>query len=148
MTLYLAGKPGDGKEPSFVERKLVPEKEFLPFCSATAATGPRSSSSPAGESRRPELNYDDYAGIDVKDKFVLCFRGTPDDPERSSSVHDEHRARMTTARDKGALGIIYIYPETVSNPNGDWLEGFTPAMITEKIADLVFAETGDERRRS
>ena len=30
----------------------------------------------------PEIGYDDYAGIDVRGKFVLCFRGTPDAKDR------------------------------------------------------------------
>ena len=33
---------------------------------------------------------------------------------------------MKTAKDKGALGIVYVYDEIASNPNGDFLEGFTP----------------------
>jgi Zn-dependent M28 family amino/carboxypeptidase len=49
---------------------------------------------------------------------------------------------MKTARDKGALGIIYIYADIASNPNGDWLEGFTPAMISEKVMDVILKEAG------
>ncbi len=79
-------------------------------------------------------------GLDVKGKFILCFRGQPDPTDRRFQVHDEHRTRMKTAKDKGALGSIYIYPEPISNPNGDWLQGFMPAMISEKVADLIFKE--------
>jgi Zn-dependent M28 family amino/carboxypeptidase len=47
---------------------------------------------------------------------------------------------VKTARDKGALGIVYIYSEVASNPNGDWLEGFLPAMISEKVMDAILKE--------
>jgi hypothetical protein len=143
MTLFLAGKPGDGKEPALVERKLVPEKEFLPMLFSDSGDRTAELVFAGWGISAPELNYDDYAGIDVRNKFVLCFRGTPDGDRKEFQHYDEHRVRMATARDKGAFGIIYIYPETASNPNGDRLEGFTPAQITEKVADLVLAETGD-----
>jgi hypothetical protein len=47
---------------------------------------------------------------------------------------------MKTAKDKGALGIIYIYDEIASNPNGDWIEGFTPAEVSAKVADMILKE--------
>ncbi len=87
----------------------------------------------------PELGYDDYAGLDVKGKFVLCFRGTPErDPKWVE--HDEHRTRMRVAHAKGALGLIYIYPEVLANPNGDRIAGFLPAMISEAMASRILAE--------
>ena len=121
------------------ERPLVPEKEFLPLL--YTASGDRTGELVfAGWGiSAPDLNYDDYAGLDVAGKFVLCFRGTPDrDPKWQA--HDEHRRRMKDAKDKGALGIVYIYTEIASNPNGDWQADFTPAMISEKIADEILKE--------
>jgi Zn-dependent M28 family amino/carboxypeptidase len=47
---------------------------------------------------------------------------------------------MKTALDKGALGIVYIYSEIASNPNGDFLPGFTPAMISEKVMDAILKD--------
>ena len=52
----------------------------------------------------PELGYDDYAGLDVRGKFVLCFRGVPYRRENGFRKHDEHRRRMGLAAEKGALG--------------------------------------------
>jgi len=88
----------------------------------------------------PELGYDDYAGLDVSGKFVLCFRGTPERGNTDFEKHDHHRRRMSTAKEKGALGIFYIYPEPIANPNGDWIENFTPAIISEKTANKIFEE--------
>jgi len=85
----------------------------------------------------PDLGYDDYEGLDVDGKFVLCFRGTPDRENKAFTEHDQHRHRMKTVSDRGALGLIYIYREPLANPNGDWIEGFTPAIISEAAADTI-----------
>jgi hypothetical protein len=151
MTLFLAGPVARGGQgPDTEEMQLVAEKDFLPllFSASGDRTGPLVF---AGWGiSAPDIGYDDYAGLDVAGKFVLCFRGTPDG-DRKYQFHDEHRTRMRTAKDKGALGIVYIYPEVLSNPNGDWIEDFTPAMVSERVADLVFGEvrtTSAELRKS
>jgi hypothetical protein len=47
---------------------------------------------------------------------------------------------MQTAKDLGALGVFYIYGSPLANPNMDLIEGFTPAIISEKVADKILAE--------
>jgi hypothetical protein len=140
MTILLPdGPPDPAKGQAYKEMKLTLEKDFLPML--FSASGDRTAGAVfAGWGiSAPDIGYDDYAGLDVEGKFVLCFRGTPDrDPKYQR--HDEHRTRMTTARDKGALGIVYVYADIASNPNGDFLEGFTPAMISEKVMDEVLKE--------
>ncbi|MCU0244258.1 MAG: M28 family peptidase [Acidobacteria bacterium] len=142
MTVLLPdGPPDPAKGQAYKEMKLAPEKDFLPLL--YAASGDRTADAVfAGWGiSAPELGYDDYAGLDIKGKFVLCFRGAPDrDPKWTH--HDEHRTRMAAARDRGALGVVYIYDDIASNPNGDYLEGFTPAMISLKVMDAVLKETG------
>lgn len=58
----------------------------------------------------PELNYDDYAGIDVKGKIVLALKYNPeiDNPHSKFEKYSELRLKAKTARDKGALGIIFV----------------------------------------
>ena len=90
----------------------------------------------------PELGYDDYEGIEVKGKFALCFRGTPDPGNKKFEEHDHHRQRMKTAKEKGCVGLIYIYDEVQANPNGDWIQGFASAVISEKSADILLQEKG------
>ncbi len=89
----------------------------------------------------PEYNYDDYYELDVKNKFVLCFRGTPKDDSLFTKF-DEHRTRMLTAKQKGALGIFYIYEELIANPNGELIPGFNPAIISYNLSDRILAEKG------
>jgi hypothetical protein len=90
----------------------------------------------------PELEYDDYAGVDVAGKFVLCFRGTPDRNERGFIEHDHHRQRMRTAKERGAAGLLYIAEEVSANPNGELIEDFLPAIITERAVDRLLAASG------
>jgi hypothetical protein len=89
----------------------------------------------------PELGYDDYAGVDVRGKIVLCFRGTPDrDPKWVP--HDAHRYRMKTAHQQGAVGLVYIQPEVMVNNNSDLIPGFFQALINEELADQIFKDKG------
>jgi hypothetical protein len=140
MTILLPdGKPDPAKGQAYKEMKLALEKDFLPLLYSDSGDRTAETVFAGWGISAPEIGYDDYAGLDVKGKFVVCFRGTPDG-DRKYQQYDEHRTRMTTARDKGALGIIYIYEDIASNPNGDWLEGFTPAMIGEKVMDAILKE--------
>jgi len=142
MTVLLPeGPPDPAKASSYKEMKLVPEKDFLPLLYSASADRTAETVFAGWAISAPELGYDDYAGLDVKGKFVLCFRGTPD-ANPGYTHYDEHRTRMKAARDRGALGIVYIYDEIASNPNGDYLEDFTPAEISPKVMDAILKETG------
>jgi hypothetical protein len=142
MTVLLPEGPSDPAKPATTkEMKLVPEKDFLPLLFSDSGDHTAGTVFAGWAISAPGIGYDDYAGIDVKGKFVLCFRGTPDgDPKYQP--YDEHRTRMKTAQEKGALGVIYIYDEIAANPNGDLLKGFTPAEITPKVMDAILEETG------
>jgi hypothetical protein len=144
MTLWVEERPeGKGeKEPAVKEVRLKPETEFLPLLFSDSGDRTADLIFAGWGISAPELGYDDYSGLEVKEKFVLCFRGTPDPADHRFEPHDHHRARMKTAKDKGALGIIYIYDEIASNPNGDWIEGFTPAEVTYWVADMILKEKG------
>ena len=74
-----------------------------------------------GISAPDSLQYDDYKGIDVKDKIVVVMRYSPDTTGRLSQ-HSSLMAKIFTARDKGAAGIIFL-----TNPpgtEGDKLSSF------------------------
>ncbi|AFH49589.1 Putative aminopeptidase [Ignavibacterium album JCM 16511] len=57
-----------------------------------------------------ENNYDDYEGIDVKNKIVIVFRNHPDvnTPHSPLEQFAGLRYKATVARDKGAAGIIFV----------------------------------------
>jgi len=131
--------PAPGSQEPAVQLKAELNRDFLPlvFSDSGQSRGAQAVFCGWGISA-PEIGYDDYAGIDVRGKFAVCFRGTPDPKDKRYQVHDEHRSRMRTAKNKGALGIVYIYPEVQINPNGDVIRGFTPLMISEAFADKLF----------
>ncbi|UCE42993.1 MAG: M20/M25/M40 family metallo-hydrolase [Candidatus Aminicenantes bacterium] len=124
------------------ETILTPEKDFLPLLFSDSGENTAEIVFVGWGISAPELSYDDYDGMDVQGKFVLCFRGTPDRTESRFQKHDHHRFRMNKAKEKGALGLFYIYPAPLANPNGDWIQGFTPAIISENIADKILKEKG------
>ena len=135
--------PAEGKETVATRLKAELTRDFLPlvFSDSGQLQGAAVVFCGWGISA-PEIGYDDYSGIDARDKFVLCFRGTPDKTDRRYQAHDEHRSRMRTAKNKGAKGIVYIYEELQINPNGDVIPGFTPLMISETFADQLL-KAGD-----
>jgi len=132
----------EDEETGFSELVLEPETDFLPLLYSDSGDRTAEVVFVGWGIQAPDLGYDDYHGVDVEGKFVMCFRGVPDRSDNRFQYHDEHRTRMQRANDEGALGLIYIYEEPIANPNGDWIEGFTPVKISNDIADMLFAERG------
>jgi hypothetical protein len=66
----------------------------------------------------PDLEYDDYDGIDVTDKVVLVLREHPEMnvPHSKFDAHSTLRRKATVARDKGATAIIFV---NAYNPHKD-----------------------------
>ena len=75
----------------------------------------------------PDKGYDDYAGLDVKGKIVMAFRGEPEKPDgtRIGGANDPHSVgnvysdlfyKAGIARDKGALGLLIIDGERGKAP--------------------------------
>jgi len=60
----------------------------------------------------PEQNYDDYSGIDVKDKIVIVLKGTPDGYKAHSPFEKylSLRYKVSNAKSKGAVGVIIVDP--------------------------------------
>jgi len=141
MTLLLPEKSAEGPS-SLKEFKLETGKDFLPLLFSDSGQAEAGLVFAGWGISAPELGYDDYAGLEATGCFVLCFRGTPRPSDNRFQEYDEHRRRMRTAQDKGAVGLVYIYPEVSANPNGEWLAGFLPSEISEKAADLILKEKG------
>jgi hypothetical protein len=95
----------------------------------------------------PELNYDDYAGVDVKGKIVLMEPESPVMPNdkdaetfkkwRPYSFHDY---KIRNAVKHGAAGMIYNY--LLANPNAVWVKGFGFTSVGRAVVEDVFAGTG------
>jgi hypothetical protein len=84
----------------------------------------------------PELNYDDYSGIDVKGKIVLMESGVPylksDSILKKWEPYSYHRYKFQRAKELGAKGLLYV--DLIANPNTSWLDGFVYAHISRVMA--------------
>lgn len=145
--LLIEEKPEPQQEFIYQHIQLEPAKDFLPLLFSDSGENTSKLVFAGWGICAPELDYDDYAGLDVSGKFVLCFRGTPDRQDDRYQKHDHHRFRMETAKQKGALGLFYIYSNPLANPNGDWIEDFTPAIISENVADQILQEKGIDSQK-
>jgi hypothetical protein len=64
---------------------------------------------------RPNLGYDDYANIDVKDKIVMVFKQNPSWKINGESWGQEYpREKSIVAKKHGAKGILFV-----SRPNDE-----------------------------
>ncbi len=59
-----------------------------------------------------DLNYDDYEGLDVKDKIVIALRYAPEEfgKDKGYSPYTSLYNKAITAKQKGAKGIIFTTP--------------------------------------
>lgn len=101
--------------------------------------------------------YDSYAGLDVKDKWVLAFSGLPEEisNDRRFFLHTysrlQHKAMM--ARNHGALGLIVV-DDTIAPPGPMHLifegrnedAGIPVIRFSPKTADKIFASQGTSRK--
>jgi len=59
-----------------------------------------------------EQNYDDYKNLDVRNKVVIAFDGTPDSGNpRSPFARFNAHSKAKIAKDKGAIGLLLITRE-------------------------------------
>jgi NOL1/NOP2/fmu family ribosome biogenesis protein len=101
-----------------------------------------------------DLEYDDYAGIDVKDKIVIVFRNTPEPnvPHSEFDAHSPLRKKSSVARDKGASAIIFINPYDENKTSDDLVEfsfdrggsisGFAAVSTKRNIIEKLLNEEG------
>jgi hypothetical protein len=79
----------------------------------------------------PEYRYDDYAGIDVRNKLVIVLAHEPQEFDSNSifqgkvyTVHSEAYSKAANARQHGARGVILILDRVNHKDDADNLEAF------------------------
>jgi aminopeptidase YwaD len=102
----------------------------------------------------PELQYDNYAGLDVKGKIVVILRGSPDgnNPHGKFAEYTapglEIQKKTIKAREKGASGVIFISEEAkfsndrLSKMRHDlnFLDAGIPALVVSRqVAESMLA---------
>jgi Tol biopolymer transport system component len=85
-----------------------------------------------------QAEYDSYAHLDVKDKWVLVFRYLPENVASDVRQHLNHyaplRFKAIAARDRGARGLI-----VVSGPNAQVKEQLVPLTFDSSLAGTSLA---------
>lgn len=95
----------------------------------------------------PELNYDDYKGIDVKGKIILIEPEAPVSPDEGAEKftpwykYSFHQHKLANAIHHGAIGMIYNFGP-LGNPNNDYYENFVYVYIGDSVVNDIFAGTG------
>ena len=101
-----------------------------------------------------DLEYDDYAGIDVKDKIVIVMRDTPEPnvPHSEFDAHSPLRKKASVARDKGAAAIIFVNPFDENKTTDDLVEfsfdrggsigGFSVVNVKRSFVEQLFQSEG------
>jgi aminopeptidase YwaD len=89
-----------------------------------------------GISAADSLQYDDYAGIDVKNKIVCILRYSPDSTQSDKySKYSGIMTKLFTARNKGAAGVIFLTAPPVQQ-NEKFIVAEDPRLGGSDIATL------------
>jgi hypothetical protein len=97
----------------------------------------------------PELNYDDYKGINVKGKIVMFEPEIPVSPDRQPEIFKQwrpysfHDYKMKNAFAHGVAGVLYNYH--IVNPNCGFIKGLIVNYVGRNVINDIFAGTGKVR---
>ncbi len=114
------------------KEKLKIEDQFLPFNFSGAGVAEGRIVFAGYGITAPEYNYDDYAGLDVKDKIVVVLRHEPQEYDSKSifngRVYTEHAqllSKATNAKMHGAKAILMVADTSAHQSGEDALDKFS-----------------------
>lgn len=92
--------------------EFVPETDFIPFSFSSngSVEAPVVFAGYGFNFETDSLSWNDYASVDVKDKWVMMLRSNPD-PKNTRSPYVNHstdRGKALKAFDRGAAGVILV----------------------------------------
>jgi hypothetical protein len=136
-----------------INSSRVPDKDFMPlaFSSDDSLSAEVIFAGYGFNIRNDSLNWNDYNGIDVKNKWVLLLRADPE-PDRPSSYFAQYssdRNKTIIARDMGAAGVLLVSGNAYDSKD-DFeplnTEGFSvniPVLrIKRETADQILSASG------
>jgi hypothetical protein len=100
---------------------------------------------------RPDLGYDDYEGVDVKDKIVMVFKQNPSWKIKDSSWGQEYpREKSIVAYKHGAKGILFVSRPNDEKPQpligsvmhgeGEQIDSFPQIHISSEAANELLSQ--------
>ncbi len=139
---------GPENDLSVEDKRFMPEKDFAPFA-FSADAGLISEAVFAGYGfniNTDSLNWNDYQGIDIKDKWVFILRADPEVDNSTSPFipYSGDRNKALLAKDMGAAGVLMVSGPAYDpqdtfeslNPN-DFSVGIPVLRIKREVADLI-----------
>lgn len=100
----------------------------------------------------PEMNYDDYAGVNVEGKIVLLEPDVPVSPETDPEHYkdwrpyafNQYKIKMAVAH--GAKGVLFN--DLTVNPDIDHVRGLMVAQVGESVVKDIFAGAGKTHKEN
>ena len=100
---------------------------------------------------RLDIGYDDYAGIDVKDKIVMVFKQNPSWKIEDNTWGQEYpREKSRVAYERGARGILFVSRPNDEKPQpligsvmhgeGEQIEVFPQLHISLEVANKLLSQ--------
>ncbi len=149
-----SAKPGRANRLDFSvageQQSLQYNKDFVPFSFSSHGKASAGVVFAGYGITAPEYNYDDYAGIDVKGKFVLVLAHEPQEYNENSifdgkiyTDHSQYYSKAANARRHGAVGVIVINDRINHKTTAEELEAFgKDAGPTD--AGILFAQVKEQ----
>ncbi len=90
----------------------------------------------------PELGYDDYKKLDVKDKIVVIISGSPKGIPQDVKTEYRLSKKSEIAAEKGAIGLLYLLPDGYSQ------DRFESAVFRRKKGSLTLAQPLNQKENN
>ncbi|MBN2772857.1 MAG: M28 family peptidase, partial [Prolixibacteraceae bacterium] len=133
-----------GKDGSGINKELIFPEEFYPGSNSASGEITGEMVYAGFGITAPELDWDDYAGVDVSGKIAVMETGLPytkNDPTLAKwTPYAYHRYKFKNAKEHGAAGLLYV--SKIANPNTSYIDGFIYAHIDVPVAELMFSVAG------
>ncbi|MFP4489356.1 MAG: M20/M25/M40 family metallo-hydrolase [Bacteroidales bacterium] len=136
-----------------VDGNPVPADQFTPmaFSESTDFTGSVAFAGYGFSIMSDSLEWNDYSGIDVKDKWVMILRGDPgiDNPSSMFARVSAGRDKVMLAKDNGAGGVLMVSgknfdasDEFESLTGGEYSTGIPVLRIKRETANKILEAEG------
>ncbi|MEI6580258.1 MAG: M28 family peptidase, partial [Eubacteriales bacterium] len=104
----------------FNKQKFAPETDYIPysFSQDTVISAGVVFVGYGFSISNDSMKWDDYKNVDVKNKWVMVLRGTPDKYKTKLSNFSADRNKMLAAKDHGAAGIILVSKDGKGKESG------------------------------
>lgn len=138
------------KKKTFINKDYLYEIDFLPGSTSGAGEKTAEVVYVGYGITAPELRFDEYKGVNVKDKIVLVEPEVPVSPDKEPEEFKKwrpysfHQYKVKNAKSHGAAGMIYNYH--IANPNCLYIKDLLLTYVGKSIVQDIFTGTGKKHR--